>query len=601
MEIFNIFGQTTDEIADFDQKGIYIVGKPKSENEKHSSKGDRGGYYFSMRDVLESIDLACASKYKKGIYDEEGQRKAYLNIVNFFRDVMKMKININVANYIFEPRSLDFAWVVWLFDRMFKVWAAINNYDDQIDEYAHDLSTYGSTVAVRASHCTERVPLRTLRVTQTAKSLMDAALYGGYVLIEGEFHYNKMKVYPDWDLSRLNKQGTYSVFQRYALVPQGLVDKWSTMTDLEISKYVPGADEEMVGAMAILVLEGADKEVGIGSSLLYLEEIDEDSFPLEECHAEKVDGRWLGRGEVEKQLEAQLSRNLNANLRRRGILWGTKKVFYSDDDSVQKNLVMEVQDGEVLNVKRGSSVAQVNTASQHSADFQNDDKIWDESARQNSFAFEVATGEALPSGTPFRLGVVLQQAVAQHYTLIRETFSNFLIRCYFHQLVPEFQKEYRTEHEVIVSMGESDIENLKDEIVTFHTNVRIWDAIMRDQQPNADEIRMAVQAEFAKNAYAFITVPDKYYKDAEYYMKLNLVDDIGPELADLTTLYQAMVQKGDPRSEAVLKMIFAKRGKNLDAILGPAPAQSTQVNTGGSDSPGDMPAIPAATPATVGA
>lgn len=567
-EIFNLFGTVSAENADFDKRGVYIVGKPKGENEHNSGKGERGGYYFSQKDLLDSIDLASASKYKNGIWDEENQRKTFLNVVNFYRDVMKMKININVSNYIFEPRSFLYTWIVWIFDRMFKLWASINNYDAQIDEMAHDLATYGTVVVKKLSKCTERVPLRSLRNTITAKSLWHAVISGGFVSIEGEYHYNEMEEYPNWDIEGLSLDASYRAHERYGLVPQGLVDKWQDMSDEAISRYTPEKDERMVPALSIVILEGAGKG---GQRVLYIEAMDEDTFPLEECHVEKRDGRWIGIGEIEKQLEAQISRNLGAHLRRRGILWATKKLFYSDDPDIQDNLVMEVKDGQVLKVGKGRTVGQLSTTNQHSSDIATDEKSWDDNSRQNAFAFEVATGESLPSGTAFRLGVILQQSVAQHFTLVRETFSQFLIRCFFDQLVPLFQQDHKTEHEAIVSLGEAGIESFRQELITFHTNLRIFDGMMNDKRPNSDEIRAGVEAELNKNQYAFISVPAKAYKDTEYYMKLNLVDDIGPDIADLTSLYQSMVQKGDPRADTVLKQIFAKRGKNLESILGPAP------------------------------
>lgn len=598
-ESFNIFGKLTEEVDDFDSKGVYIVGKPKSENEHNYQKGERGGYYYSQRDVLTSVDLATASKYKTGIRDDEGQRKTYLNIVNFYRDVMKMKIGIRVSNYILTPRALSFTWMSWLFDRMFKLWADMNDYNDQIDEYAHDLATYGTIVSKKLAKCTERVPLRTLRNTQTAKSLWRACAYGGYVIIENETHYNEMEEYPDWNLDDLDYDCTYQLFERYALVPEGLIKDWQDMTDQEISRYKPAEDERMKPAMAIIIPEGV--EGTYGQKLVYLEEIDEDTFPLEECHIDKRDGRWLGVGEVEKQLEAQISRNLNANLRRRGILWATKKVFYSDDPDVQQNLVMEVKDGEVINIGKGRQFAQLNTSNQHTNDIQNDDTTWVESSKQNSFAFEVATGEALPSGTPFRLGIVLQQSVAQHFTSVRNTFSNYLIRSFFDQVVLEFRQEYKDDHEAVISLGEDNIENLKDDIITYHTNLRLWMGITSGHNLDAATVKQQVSDELAKNAYAFLQVDSKAYDNVEYFMRLNLVDDIGPELSDLTTLYQSMVQQGDKRADIVLKKIFATRGQSLDATLGPAQPAQTPVNTE-SASPGPMPAIPApnAAPATVG-
>lgn len=604
-KIFNIYGKLQEEIQDFDSRGIYIVGKPKSENEHNYHKGERGGYYFSQKDVLDSVDLATASKYKKGIYDDEGQRKTYLNVVNFYRDVMKMKIGIRVSNYILTPRSLTFSWVSWLFDRTFKLWASMNDYNDQIDEYAHDLATYGTVVTKRLDKCVERVPLRTLRNTQTAKSLYKAAMYGGYALIENDFHYNEMEEYPDWNLEGLDTDCNYHVFERYALVPQGLIDDWRDYSDEEISRYLPEKGEKMVCALAIIVPQGASDTYG--QKLLYLEELDEDSFPLEECHIDRRDGRWLGVGEVEKQLEAQISRNLNANLRRRGILWATKKIFYSDDPDIQQNLVMEVKDGEVLRLGKGRTAGQLNTSSAQSTEIQNDEDSWIETSKQNSFAFEVATGESLPSGTPFRLGIVLQQSVAQHFTAIRNTFSNFLIRSFFDQVVEVFKQDFKDDHEVVVSLGEQDIENLRDELITFHTNTRIFDQIIAGKQPDAAAVRNQVVMELTKNAYAFLSVGNKAYQNVEYYMELNLVDDIGPDIADLTSLYESMNAKGDPRAENVLRQIFALRGKNLDASLGPAPqaapAAPNMPPVAGPQSPGPMPPVPAPSPApaTMGA
>lgn len=568
--VFDIFGKLKGEIQDFDSKGLYIVGKPATANEKIERGGVRGGYFFSQKQTLESIDLACASKYRRGIFDEEGQRKTFLNIVNFYRDVMKMKININVSNYILEPWSLDFTWIVWLFDRMFKRWAAMESYDDLIDEYANDLSTYGTTVSKKIAKCPERVPLRTLRNTQTAKSLYAAASSGGYAIIENDFHYNDMEEYPDWDTDGLSPDKSYTVFERYGLVPERLVKKYAGMSIQQICTYKPKENEKMVLALAILIAEGADEKEGVSSrKVLFMEKLDEDTWPLEECHINRQDGRWLGIGEPEKQLENQISRNLDSNLRRRGILWATKKIFQSSDDNVQKNLVMEVSDGEVLHVKRDGNITQVNTASQHSAEITADENSIKENSQQISFAFEVATGESLPSNTPFRLGVILQASVAQHFSQVRETFSNFLKRAFFDQIVPSFREEYEDEHEAIVGLGESDIEAFKEEIIIYHTNMRIWDAVRAGKRVDPALIRAAVEEELARNAYAFINVPEKYYEHAEYYMKLNLTEDISSDIAELTTIWSDLNAKGDPRAEHVLKLIMAKRGKALPAVLGP--------------------------------
>lgn len=577
---FNIFSKLKEEVEEYETGGVYLVGKPSSVEQKGMVKGEKGGYYYSQKDLLESIDLASASKYKKGIKDSEGQRKTYINIVNFFRDVMKMKINIDVANYIFEPTSQDFTWPVFLMDRQFKQWAADQSYDDQIDEYAHDLATYGSTVGKRLADCTERVPLRTMKMSITAKSLWHAASGGGYVHIENEYHYNQIKGYKGWDLTGVSKQKVSCVTERYALVPKKFLENklWKTDVEVDITE-----DDEMVVVQAILAPDVKRPGAVECGKILFMEEVDHESFPLEECHAEKVDGRWLGRGEIEKQLENQIARNLTANLRRRGLLWATKKIYQSSDDEVQKNLVMEVNDGDVLKVKNNGQITQVNTQTMHLNDFQQDENAWKENSTQIAFAFSSATGENMPSGTPFRLGIMLSQEVANHFKLVRHAFSSFLKRSFFDQLIPIFQDEYAEEHTLQIPIGATDIENMKESMIIWHTNVRIFDEVLKTGKArSAEDIRLEVETEQSKSPYLFVTMPEDFYPKANYYMRLNLVDDIGPDITSLTSLYQAMAAKNDPRAETVLKLIFSKQGKTLAAIAGkaPAPAQAPQAAAG---------------------
>lgn len=599
---FNIFGKLRDEIADYDNEGVYIIGKPDAKHVAREKRGERGGYYYSQRDMLEAIDLADASKFKKGIWDEEGQRKTYLNIVSFYRDVMKMKININVSNYILTPTSRAFTWVVWLFDRMFKMWASNEDYDDQIDEFAHDLSTYGSCVSKRAAKCTERVPLRSMRNTQTAKSLYLAAANGGYVILENEMHYNEMKDMPDWMIDHLSKWKAYQTFERYALVPSGLIETYKDLSDEQIATYVPEDDEELELAFAVMILEGIDKKgtAANAESLIFLEKLTEDNWPLDECHVEKRDGRWLGVGEIEKQLENQLSRNLDANYRRRGILWAAKKIFQSTDENVQQNLVYEAADGEVIHVKPNGTITQVNTANQHTSEITADEQSWDQNSERRSFAFEVATGEAMPSGTPFRLGVVLSTAVASHFRLVQETFSRFLKRAFFHEIIPLFKDEYYDDHEAQIPLDSDDIEAFRNDILNYHTNLRLWDSVITHKAgqpwPNKEQIRQKVELEFAANQFAFLDVPKGFYEHAEWYMKLNLTDDIGPDIADLTSLYQTLAAKNDPRAEDVLGQIFALRGKALPAILGKAPVAALPAPTGPNGAPVALPPTPSPAP-----
>ena len=76
-------------------------------------------------------------------------------------------------------------------------------------------------------------------------------------------------------------------------------------------------------------------------------------------------------------------------MRIRSALWSSKKIYQSSDESVGKNLVSEVKDGEVLYVNAGGQVTPVNVQTQGSPDYNSTDEAIDKNADQKSFTYEV--------------------------------------------------------------------------------------------------------------------------------------------------------------------------------------------------------------------
>ena len=587
---YNIFAKLQANIEDFDNNGVYIVGKPTvSENISKKQRGKRGGYYYSQRDLNEALDLAIASRFKKGTHDAEGKRKMFMNIVNFHKDVALNQINVNVSNYILEPTNLDYSWPVFFMDQKFTEWADENSFDDTIDELADDFVGKGSCVIKRIKNTDvlERVPLRTLRNTQTARSLESAARNGGYVIIENEMHYNEMEKYPDWDIEDLDSDKIYTVYERYALTPAALVKQFNgeEPTDEDWSK--------MILTMQVLLPESKSKDDENVGTILYIEKIKDGDFPLEEAHYRHIDGRWQGEGEVEKQLDNQIAKNTVANLRLRGLVWAVKKIFQSTDDEVASNLLMEVSDGAVLRVKPNGTISQVNTQSQHSGDLQQYENSVDANAQKISFSFESASGESMPSGTPFRLGAVLGAAVSKYFKRKQDTFSNFLKRSFFDQLIPMFKEENKEEHSIRYSVSQDNYEQVLEAMVIVHTNNYIKEQWKNRNYIAYDQAKEVIKKELMKQPYLFAEIPKDYYDDAHCYMRLNINEPIGADIESLTTVWQGLVAKGDPRADRVLKMILSKKGKNLDYILGGA-IPTAQPTASGEPAPQqpNTPAVP---------
>ena len=574
---YNIFSELSKDLAEFDEKKINIV-NPKDSNDIRFGRKSESGYQFSQKEALETIDMMYNSKYKTGVNDREGQRKTYMNIVKFYSEVSRMQTDMDIKDFVFIPDSYQDIDKVTLLKQQFKVWSRENEYGQIINDLNTDYSKYGTCVAKRVGDTIERVRLHDLKNTQNAKTLKEAMIKG-FVIQEHEYNQYELDKYTEWDTEgiKLDHDEVVKCYERYSLVPRSVIDEFNG----EESK-----DEELVLAMQILAPEVHKEGETPNGTILYIEEIDEDDFPYEEAHWDKIDGRWLGVGEVENQYENQISTNLSANLRRRAMLWGAKKIFQTKGDAVTKNLIKEVADGQVLEVGKNGEISQIATESRHLNEFQLDTNEWNENSKQKSFAFEVSTGESMPSGTPFRLGVILSRSVQSHFGLKRENFGFFLKRAFFNQLIPIFKKQ-TGDHIVRLAQNEEGINRIFDSLLIVKTNELFMKKLLDDDiQRNLetlefdyDSVKAEVEKELIKSPYFFVEVPDKFYDDVHFYLELAITGESSntqEEVETLVNVWQTLSQKGDPRADRLLEVIIAKTGKNLSSIIGKAPEQAAQ-------------------------
>lgn len=586
---YNFFTELTKELKDFKDTTITIAGESSTDNSVRYLSNQTGGYHFSQKKVLNLIDLYYNSKFDTGLHDSEGQRKLFLNITNFICSVAEKNTDIDVKNYIFIPDDSGSQWGSWLMSRQFKIWCRKHGFGTILNELNKDYSRYGTCVVKKVGKEISRVPIRTLSNTQDAKSLKDAMENGGYVIEEHEFTYEELKKFPDWNIDGIEFEGRRKVYERYAMCPE--------------SEVVEGGDDDKyVLVVAILMPTKSNKKYqkkGEESGHILFKEVTD--CPYAEAHWERQDGRWLGIGEVEKQFENQIARNLTANLRRRALLWGSKKIFQTMKDGIGKNLVKDVRDGDVMFVGESGEVTQVAMESRNLAEFSADEQVWETNSKEKSFAFEVATGENMPSGTPFRLGVMLSNSVAQYYDLKKENLGLFLKEAFFELMIPIFIKETK-DHTLTIPIYASDSDSLKQAMIEYHTGKRMMDSVLSGNfLPDRATVQAGVESELVKSPYMYIDVPAGFYKVIQSHMELEITgeaQDTKQEIETLTTVYQSMVQAQDPRADKILQIILSKTGQNLTALVGEKPATQQQPNTPAMQN-GAIPSLPTNAPVAV--
>lgn len=558
---FNIHAQLFLELDDYFRNKIFIAGTQNQEGARFLSQ-QNSGYHFSQWETLNRIELYYNSKFESGDLDSEGQKKLFLNICKFRTLVAAKQTDLDVKDFVFIPDDYGSVWGAYFMNKRFRQWAKSNYFGELINQLNFDRPKYGSTVLKRVGSKLERVPLLTIRNQQDAKSLKTAK----YVIEEHkDMAYEDMSAMKEWNLEGISLDfgQKATVYERYGRVPLSFYNKSK-------GDYEGNSKNETVDCLSILTLDVEDKKLSkYGGSVLFIEKVGE--RPYEESHWEKQDGRWLGVGEVENQFENQVARNTSSNLRRRALLWSSKRIFQSADTELAKNLVRDVKDGDVLRIMPNGTVTQVDMNTRNLAEFQQMDNMWEQNSDQKSFTFEVATGESLPSGTPFRLGVVLSNSVNSHFALKREDFGLFFNRVIDNLVLPIFKKENRKEHTVNLLANEEGVENLKEALIRLHVTQEAKKLLFRGNWPDVATIEQKVRDDIQSRDSLFMDMSALFYDDVKATTQFVITGeqvDLQKRIETLTNIYNTMVQKGDQRADRVLKSITALTGENYDALAG---------------------------------
>jgi hypothetical protein len=554
---FDITGQLKKELEDFFDNKITIGGAKKDKNK---------GYRYNQAETLNLIEYIGASKFEKGEVDSEGQQKFYLNQSVFRADVASKMIDIDVKDHRFIPADGHSEVPTILLQRKFKNWAKDVGYGIELNDMVEKFPFYGSLVIKGRGKEFDIVDINKLRNQQDAKSLNEAS----YVIIEHTMKMWEAQDMPDWDLSGLEYEwdDDITVYERYGRVPKQFFEE--------------GADEkESVDTLSFICLDKKGKKEY--SQLLFIEEIK--NRPFKECHWKRRAGRWLGVGEIENNFENQKARNAVFNLRMRSVVWSAKSIFQSTDESVAKNLVAEVRDGDVMTIT-GNGIQPVNTQTKALADYNAADQAIEQNSDQKSFTFEVATGEQLQSGTPFRLGVLMSNSVNNHFGLKREKLSLMLKELLYDFILPKFEKEISKDDIEYIASGSDGYEDLIDVYVNAKLDAFIWDKIVKEGRvPSVEEQEGYKNAIRTLRGISFEIFKDSF-KDAKYKIDIVITGEsvnLESKIETMTNLYNALAQRGDPRAEKILAKIITLTGERMPSLEQAPQVQPNQQLAGAID------------------
>lgn len=557
------------------------------------------GYSFSQLDQIKENQRYYASKFLDGNDDEFGYK--------YFYNIGKSRVKNAAKNLDFDTKDIqiratspDNYYKAWIMRRDVKRWMKERKLGLIFNEMAQLTPKYGSFVLkkVAGKDIVRKVNLKNLKNDPTCERLKDS----GWIIEdhyytpselqrEAERGWEKEKIEKAIASYRINRKENYDdnvdtsqpqgtaqfihVKEFYGDVPEDILKDGGDpnkyiLANLIVISPEPGANK------------ASNKEAEKEGLILYRKEIKE--IPYKETHYDREEGRWLGVGIIEDLRDAQIMKNEQINQMMMAIKLANLILFQTGDETVARNILTDLVNGDILKMK--SELKRVDTENRGL----NTDTIISKEIQSIADAlansFEVTTGEALPSGTPFSLGMLIDKNANKLFDFILEGMGMFLQEVFEDWIIPELEKDLNEAHLLEITD--------KDEMKWIMERMKkqtVWDSVKDfimasgGRKPTQGEVALAEQVLterlMDKDSLA-LDLPKSFY-DFEKVVEVNITDERNSkkeQLATIATIIQLLGSKPDLiRTPAGQKALDISGLSEVDVIgASQAPSQSQEMS-----------------------
>lgn len=215
--------------------------------------------------------------------------------------------------------------------------------------------------------------------------------------------------------------------------------------------------------------------------------------PYEECWYQKVPNRWYGKGIAEKVINLQIYANIVFNVRINRSRISQLGLFkIKKGAGITPQMLSRLQGNGAVVVNNMDDLQQLVVQEVGATSYKDEDVINQLSERLTN-AFEVVTGEALPSSTPATNASIQNANARSGFTLIKETIGMFLARWMDRHYLPIFAKNLNKKQILRLSKNLDNYEELVQR-VSYSLAMEALDKSFNDGYiPSDQEIQMAIQ------------------------------------------------------------------------------------------------------------
>ena len=389
---------------------------------------------------------------------------------NYYFDIISPRVDGEVKNLRFDTKHVmifsqnpikDFA-AVFIANASLKSWMNKNQEAIKLKTAVEEFVANGNVGFKRVKGGYEIVdPLNTYITNQRAETVDDTD-----IIERHEMTASQLKRMTEWDqdvVDRVIKELGNKSFKASEMT----TPIHSSQKRYEIFEFTGEVNEKEFNQ--VRGLEGGDenkyflakvvvaglKENGTGEKFtLFAERL---SGKLSDyylyAHRGRYEGRFWRVGMYELLFDHQIRANEIGNQLARGLEWASKVIFRSKDSKVLQNIRADLDNGDVIITEDLTQVdVRMRGLDQLIADW---NRLMNDADRLSN-SYEIVRGETLPSGTPFRMGLLMDQNAGKLFVLNRQKITIPYKQVFRDWVLPELVKDLSGE-KIFMFTGDSEV------------------------------------------------------------------------------------------------------------------------------------------------
>ncbi len=262
-------------------------------------------------------------------------------------------------------------------------------------------------------------------------------------------------------------------------------------------------------------------------------------------------------------MDVQTRSNEIGNQIAQGLEWASKSIFRSSDKVIAQNLLDDLTNGDII---RSADLQQVQIRMQGLDQLIADWNRLMQIADRLTNSHEVIVGEALPSGTPFRLGAMLNQNANKLFDFIREKLAISLSSLIEDWILPYLLKDLKAE-EIVRITGDDDMLRRYYEILINSWYTRNLIVIGPHTEEEAQTLKDIKMQELLKNKEALVSLRREFWNNFKPRIQVDITGERVALAAELESYANFINLELDPvRRTALIELAMKKRGIDTEKL-----------------------------------